>query len=353
MHLLRLVPPPAAAVAFVVLAVGANAAYAALALQPALRFVVPPAPARIEFPDAYKQSKASLWQARRDMLDLPGKLEALDAEDTARRTAIEAEKLPPSARDKKLRELKQEIATRRKVLELRKEELINGFLYLVEDFLTADSDPYVLLIGARVYYDTRTKAPEEAVEAGEDAVEGAPPPKRETFNSAQERVLAMLAQIREKHAAFRDMDEVLYLEAVVLTDLQRQKRARDVLTDLLRRFPTSVRAREARFRLGELQFAVADELDHYDRASETYRKVVDASDADAPDTTYWRALYKLGWSNYSSMAFKEEAFPVFEDLYSRLRDRTDLAPEQVSMREELKKILLQHQRGRRGVYQFQ
>ncbi|NNE43971.1 MAG: tetratricopeptide repeat protein [Gemmatimonadetes bacterium] len=122
------------------------------------------------------------------------------------------------------------------------------------------------------------------------------------YDAALEQFFAIL----EEDPEWVHRDAVLFQAGMILSD-DGQSRGRDLLTELVTTFPSSVHAPEAHLRLGDERFDEGDwlnSLDHFEHA---------AAGPDAEQAAI--AMYKIGWANFSLDRFDASA-----RSYARLLD---------------------------------
>ncbi len=125
------------------------------------------------------------------------------------------------------------------------------------------------------------------------------------------RTIAILDRLLNQFPNYEKKDDVLYLLAYCLQEMDDNDRALTVYQRIIAETPTSPMVPEALVREGEIYF----DRDQFPQAIELYKKVLQFRSSNFYD----KALYKLGWSYYKLNNY-EQAVKYFTDVLAFYRD---------------------------------
>ncbi len=356
----------------------AAVAFAAVDREPAIHFALELAPTRVSFPPEYKEKMPAIYEAYKQLSQMPKSEQQLRKTYEARIAKVRSGKGSMYKKNKKMAKLKRELAAKLEKLAQKKAELRNAFLFLAEDYLAENSDPYVLYLSARQFYEIRGEPPivrnkkkhtkkvkavkfEDADLANLSAEEKKSktakkeekkPIAQKEYKNNYERIEDYCKQIIESFPDFEALDEVYYLLGVTYQETGKNRKAFDTLDKLTKEFPKSPVFTDAMFRKGEIMFSTPLVFDHFDQAYEIYDSITKREKKGS--RWYFRALYKKAWSSFLSMNYNEDAKMLFLQLYQELdkMPEDELDKEQKSMKAEAKHMVIQLNRGKPGTYEF-
>ncbi len=337
--------------------------------SPGLQFSLEFRPQLVEFPEVFNETDQGLYQIHLKLLQYPKQLAQLEADRDKQLNAIYSDSsLDAVSSKEKIEGIHAELNV--KVSEMNKEldELRKAFAFLATERLKLDADPYILLFFAQELYAVRSQAPQalqqetkpvaepQPVADGDKDVEVAPVKPRSIlngqpsimisreYNSNYERIIAACEEIGKRFPGFKAMDSVHRLLAAVKMEVGMQKQAIALWRSFVKKYPSSKYLGDAYFRMAEYEFDTPTAFDHYSKAATLYEQALEHY---KPGKTYYRILYKLGWSQYLSPDLTEDALATFVKLYKTMKANPPMTHEMLSIKAEILEVIRQIKAGER------
>ena len=357
---------------------------AAFALPaPGLSFEFGYQPTEPTLPDSYAEAYPELHRDLKAYLDWEGTKKALITEMDERLKLVRKVK-----KSNERKELTKKILADKKTMIAdfpeRKKRLWSSILFHAEKAIRDNSsDPYLLMLIARLYYPVRDqlyteppeptpeaipgprpvfeepveekkaeepkpdelaayrtplieKAPEETAEnekaEEEEAVPAAETEKKPDYIMNLVRIRDGVAEVLEKHPEFPNHAEAVSMLAQLYSEMDQTHEKAQMWDDYARIHPDSPVIAEVLFRLALTHFESPQSFDHFTQAAIFFEKA--ASKYEPGTVEHCRSLYMLAWSRFLSRDFNEQAKQSFVEVYNAAKKMPDETPELEAMKKE-------------------